>query len=144
MSEAEIEQLVGSMPKRIAKLGEIAYNLWWTWHPEAPKLFQRIHPVMWESVYHNPVKLLRQVPRQSLAAAYQDSRFLEVYDRVVDDYTRYMANSTNGNTPWFPKTYGKWTDPVAYFSFEFGLHESLPHVRRRPGRPRCGPSEVCQ
>ncbi len=126
MSEAEIEQLVGSLPKRIAKLGEVAYNLWWTWHSEAPKLFQRIHPVMWEAVYHNPVKLLRQVPRQSLAAAYQDSRFLEVYDRVVDDYTRYMANYANGSTPWFPKTYGQWKDPVAYFSFEFGLHESLP------------------
>ena len=126
MSEVEVEQLVGSLPKRIAKLGELAYNLWWTWHSEAPKLFQRIHPVMWESVYHNPVKLLRQVPRQSLAAAYQDSRFLGVYDRVVDDYVRYMSNHNNGNTPWFPKTHGEWDAPVAYFSFEFGLHESLP------------------
>jgi starch phosphorylase len=126
VSEAEIEQLVESLPKRIAKLGVLAYNLWWTWHPEAPKLFQRIHPVMWESVYHNPVKLLRRVPRQSLAAAYQDSRYLEVYDHVIDEFTRYMSNYTNGGTPWFPKTYGLWQDPVAYFSFEFGLHESLP------------------
>jgi starch phosphorylase len=37
-----------------------------------------------------------------------------------------MANYTNGSTPWFPKTYGQWQKPVAYFSFEFGLHESLP------------------
>ncbi len=126
MSEIEIEQLVGILPKRIARLGELAYNFWWTWHPEAPKLFQRIHPVMWETVYHNPIKLLRQVPRQALASAYHDSRFLEIYDRVIDDYVHYMASIGNGNTPWFPKTYGRWEQPVAYFSFEFGLHESLP------------------
>jgi starch phosphorylase len=128
VSESETEQLVSSLPKRIAVLGELAYNLWWTWHPEAPKLFQRIHPVLWESVYHNPVKLLRQAPRQALNAAYQDSRFLDIYDRVVEDYNRYMKASAtnNGNMPWFAKTYGRWDRPVAYFSFEFGLHESLP------------------
>lgn len=126
MFEVEIEQLVSSLPKRIARLGELAYNFWWTWHPEGPKLFQRIHPVMWETVYHNPVKLLRQVPRQALIAAYQDSRYLEVYDHVIEDYTRYVGSFTNGTTPWFPKTHGVWDAPVAYFSFEFGLHESLP------------------
>ncbi|MCL5997626.1 MAG: alpha-glucan family phosphorylase [Chloroflexi bacterium] len=126
MSQLEIDQLVSSLPKRIARLGELAYNLWWTWHPEAPKLFQRIHPVLWESVYHNPIKLLRQVPRKALAEAYQDSRFLEIYDRVVDEYTRYMNPSVNGNRPWFPQNHGQWDRPVAYFSFEFGLHESLP------------------
>lgn len=126
MPESEIEQLVGSLPKRIARLGELAYNLWWTWHAEAPKLFQRINPVLWESVYHNPVKLLRQVPRHYLTAAYQDSRFLEIYDRVVDDYSRYMNPIHNGSVPWFTRTHGTWSNPVAYFSFEFGLHESLP------------------
>jgi starch phosphorylase len=126
VAESEIGQLISSLPKRIARLGELAYNLWWTWHPEAPKLFQRIHPVLWETVYHNPVKLLRQVPRQALASAYQDSRFLEIYDRVVDEYSRYMNPGQNGNIPWFLKKHGEWTRPVAYFSFEFGLHESLP------------------
>src|SRR5512144_3219229 len=48
--EIEIEQLVSSLPKRIARIGELAYNLWWTWSPEAPKLFRRIHPVLWETV----------------------------------------------------------------------------------------------
>jgi glycogen phosphorylase len=124
--EPEVEQLVGSLPKRIARLGELAYNLWWTWHPEAPKLFQHIHPVWWEMVYHNPVKLLREVPRAALNAAYQDSRFLAIYDRVMDDFTRYMNQLSNGNSPWFVQTYGKLENPIAYVSFEFGLHESLP------------------
>ncbi len=126
MSESEISQLVSLLPKRIAQLGELAYNLWWTWHAEAPKLFQRINPVLWETVYHNPVKLLRQVPRHYLTAAYQDFRFLETYDHVMDDYARYMTPAFNGSVPWFTRTYGTWDNPVAYFSFEFGLHESLP------------------
>ncbi len=126
MSESEVEQLVASLPKRIARLGELAYNLWWTWHAEAPKLWQRIDPVLWEAVYHNPVKLLRQVSRQTLTAKYQDSQFVAMYDRVMDDLDRYMAPAQNGVKPWFARTYGDWDAPIAYFSFEFGLHESLP------------------
>lgn len=124
--ESEIEKLTGILPIRINRLAEIAYNLWWTWHPEAPKLFRRIHPVLWEKVYHNPVRLLSEVPKDTLTAAYKDSRFLEIYDRVIDDFTRYMNQENNGDTPWFIRTHGHWENPVAYVSFEFGLHESLP------------------
>ena len=113
MSESEVEQLVASLPKRIARLGELAYNLWWTWHAEAPKLWQRIDPVLWEAVYHNPVKLLRQVSRQTLTAKYQDSQFVAMYDRVMDDLDRYMATAQNGVKPWFARTYGDWDAPIA-------------------------------
>ncbi|HEY3288498.1 MAG TPA: alpha-glucan family phosphorylase [Anaerolineae bacterium] len=126
MSESEVDQLVSMLPKRIARLGELAYNLWWTWHAEGPRLFKSIDPVMWEAVYHNPVKMLRQVSRQELTAKTQDSQFDAIYDRVISDYDRYMKLDQNGNAPWFIKTYGVWDNPVAYFSFEFGLHESLP------------------
>lgn len=126
MSESEVEQLVSLLPKRIARLGELAYNLWWTWHAEGPKLFKSIDPVIWEAVYHNPVKMLRQVSRQTLTAKTQDSQFDAIYDRVISDFDRYMTQDQNGSAPWFVKTYGKWDNPVAYFSFEFGLHESLP------------------
>ena len=27
------------LPKRIARLHELSYNLWWTWQPEAARLF---------------------------------------------------------------------------------------------------------
>ena len=126
MSETEVDQLVSSLPKRIARLGELAYNLWWTWHAEAPKLLQRIDPVLWESVYHNPVKLLRQVSRQTLSTRYLDSQYGAMYDRVIDEFSRYMTQSPSDTKPWFTQTYGTWDAPVAYFSFEFGLHESLP------------------
>ncbi|MCS7061921.1 MAG: DUF3417 domain-containing protein, partial [Anaerolineae bacterium] len=75
MAEVEVDTLTNLLPRRIAKLTELAYNLWWTWHPEVPRLFQRIDPVLWETVYHNPVKFLHRVERDALRAAYNDKRF---------------------------------------------------------------------
>jgi starch phosphorylase len=73
-------------------LGEIAYNLWWTWSPEAQHLFMRLSPVLWESVNHNPVRLLRQLPLKRLSEVLADRRLLESYDRVVADFDAYMRN----------------------------------------------------
>ncbi len=122
MSEVELENLANLLPRRIARLTELAYNLWWTWHPEIPRLFQRIDPALWERVYHNPVKFLRRVERDALRAAYNDKRFATLYDRCVNDFTEYM----NHPATWFGQTHMPWRKPVAYFSFEFGLHECLP------------------
>jgi len=122
VSEVELDTLANLLPRRIAKLTELAYNLWWTWHPEVPRLFQRIDPVLWDTVYHNPVKFLRRVERDALRAAYNDKRFATTYDRCVSDFTEYM----NHPATWFGQTHMPWRKPVAYFSFEFGLHECLP------------------
>ena len=122
MSEVELDTLANLLPRRIAKLTELAYNLWWTWHPEVPRLFQRIDPVLWDNVYHNPVKFLRRVERDALRAAYNDKRFALMYNRCVSDFTEYM----NHPATWFSQTHMPWRKPVAYFSFEFGLHECLP------------------
>ncbi len=132
MSDIVIESLCSLLPKRIHKLGELAYNLWWTWHPESQRIFQRIDNVLWEQVYHNPVKFLRQAPRKALANAAKDSRTLDMYDRTLRDFTNYMHSkeSVNGNgKTWYQQFKGAWPakkGPVAYFSFEYGLHESLP------------------
>ncbi len=132
MSDIVIESLCSLLPKRIHKLGELAYNLWWTWHPESQHIFQRIDNVLWEQVYHNPVKFLRQAPRKALANAAKDSRTLDMYDRTLRDFTNYMHSkeSVNGNgKTWYQQFKGAWPakkGPVAYFSFEYGLHESLP------------------
>ena len=44
-----------SLPRRINRLGELAYNLWWTWNPDSQRLFSRIDKELWESTYHNPL-----------------------------------------------------------------------------------------
>ncbi len=112
-----------SLPKSIARLGELAYNLWWSWHPEAQELYELIDPVLWERCSHNPVKFLKHVARKNLNAAAQENRYVESYDRVLAAFDEYMqAQST-----WFLTQYPDLKDrPIAYFSTEFGLHEALP------------------
>jgi len=128
VSEANIESLCSVLPDRLRRLGQIAYNLWWTWSPEAQKLFMRLDPVLWEAVNHNPVRLLRKLPRERLAEVLADRRILDGYERVVAEFDAYMRGG-----PGRDGHLGRWGDrmldaqeTVAYFSFEFGLTEALP------------------
>jgi starch phosphorylase len=112
-----------SLPRSIARLGELAYNLWWSWHPEALRLYRFIDPVLWERVYHNPVKFLQQVARKNLNAAAQDSTYVEHYRQVMAAFDAYL----NTDSTWAREQYPDLIDkPIAYFSTEFGLHEALP------------------
>jgi len=112
-----------NLPKPIGRLGELAYNLWWTWNPDAQRLFLRIDPILWEDTYHNPVLFLQQIKRAKLNAAAQNRFFLEFYDRI---FAAYDAYKTDVNT-WFAVNYPHLRNhPIAYFSMEFGLHETLP------------------
>jgi starch phosphorylase len=129
VSEVIVESLNSLLPRRIHRLGELAYNLWWTWHPDAQAIYERIDAVQWGSVYHNPVKFLRQVPHRALTAAARDKRILDAYDRVMNDFTNYMRGHNGSSKTWFQQYPNAWPArkrPVAYFSFEFGLHEVLP------------------
>jgi len=112
-----------SLPRRIGRLGEVAYNLWWAWNPDAQRIFSQINRSLWEQVYHNPVLFLRRVERAELNAATNDRYYLDLYDRVMREFDAYM----NSEDTWFRRTYPHLTEQqIAYFSFEFGLHESLP------------------
>jgi glycogen phosphorylase len=112
-----------SLPERIDRLGELAYNLWWVWSPEARAMFLHIDPYLWEEVNHNPVALLKHCDRARLNAFASEINALDLYDRVMFKFDAYMA----AQDTWFHNNYrdllGK---SIAYFSFEFGLHESLP------------------
>jgi len=111
-----------NIPRRIKRLSDLAYNLWWVWHPEAQRLFKDIDELLWEDSYHNPIVFLRDVDRARLNAATNDRYFLDQYDRVMHEFDRYLKEKDT----WFSKSYPDLTDELmAYFSFEFGLHESL-------------------
>ncbi len=112
-----------ALPRRIRRLWELAYNLWWTWHPEAQGVFRNIHRDLWEEVYHNPIEFLRAIKRQQLNAVTHYKYYLDLYDRVMADFDRYMT----AEDTWFNYNYPERRNaPIAYFSTEFGLHESLP------------------
>lgn len=112
-----------SLPRRIKRLAELAYNLWWVWNPSAQQLFRLIDPQLWDRVNHNPVAFLKTVERARLNAVTNDREYLDLYDCTLDSFDAYMA----GKDTWFQKQYPQLkNEQIAYFSFEFGLHETLP------------------
>ncbi len=112
-----------NLPDRISGLGDLAYNLWWSWHPEGRGLFKMLSRTGWYLSAHNPVKMLRQLDRATLEAAAKDSHFLRHYDAVTAGFEDEMSESSS----WFcanvadPKSIN-----IAYFSAEYGLHHALP------------------
>jgi starch phosphorylase len=107
---------------RIDRLHELSNNLWWVWNPMAQRLFNRIDNNLWEKVNHNPIRWLREIPRSVLIAASQDPHYLELYDHVFAEFDAYLARQDT----WFGVTHPHEKKQIAYFSMEFGLHETLP------------------
>ena len=111
------------LPKRIEKLSEISYNLWWSWNTEFLRLFKQIDIDLWEKIDKNPVKFLKQVSQEKLEEVAKNIEFLRDYDKVVADFEDYMKSK---NT-WFSKKYpNNRNDLIAYFSAEYGLDQILP------------------
>ncbi|MCS6911103.1 MAG: DUF3417 domain-containing protein, partial [Anaerolineales bacterium] len=101
-----------SLPRRISRLAELAYNLWWTWNPDTIELYEAIDRQLWEECVHNPVKFLRRVKRKELNGALQDPAFLQLYDKVINEFDAYMRDDQT----WFDRTYpGRRDHLIAYF-----------------------------
>lgn len=112
-----------NLPRSITRLGELAYNLWWTWVPDAQRLFSRIDASLWERLDHNPVLFLRQIERAQINAVTQSTSYNELYRRIMAEFDAYMA----AESTWFNQGHQDLKHfPIAYFSSEFGLHETLP------------------
>ncbi len=121
--QIEATSLSQKIPPRIARLVELAYNYWWSWHRQARDLFKMLDYPLWHSTGHNPVKMLLEASPERLEMRASDPLFLRQYDAVMMAFDRDMSN---GHL-WFPCKYPHLTGrPVAYFSAEFGLHRSLP------------------
>jgi glycogen phosphorylase len=120
------------LPPRLQALQKLAYNMWWCWNHEAVALFRRVDTDAFEAVEHSPVKLLGAIEQSRLEQLLHDDGFLAHLDRVELAFHEYLSAPT-----WFQETYGS-TKPnngpprlpadftIAYFSAEFGLHESVP------------------
>ncbi|HLJ81984.1 MAG TPA: alpha-glucan family phosphorylase [Ktedonobacterales bacterium] len=112
-----------AIPPRIGRLHELAYNLWWTWNTEAQALYAWIDGELWAKTEHNAVRVLLEAAPERLTALAGDAEFLRAYDRVLAAFDAYMRPEST----WFSRTYpGDTGKTIAYFSAEFGLHESLP------------------
>ena len=106
-------------------LRQIAFNLWFSWNFDALELFKELDPVLWEECGHSPVKMLRLIKQSRLEAAAKDKAYRDRVEKVHDKLEAYL----NRKGTWFTKNLPKEKKDqplVAYFSAEFGFHESLP------------------
>ncbi len=104
-------------------LNQLARNLWWTWDQEAQELFQELSPRGWQNLYHNAVAILREVSETELRARLQDPDFASHVNQVLQDFKSYMGDKKTWGAQHAPALL---KNPVAYFSAEFGFHETLP------------------
>ncbi len=110
------------LPREVSGLYELAYNLWWSWSPEARRLFNRLDPRAW-ATYRNPVQVLLAVDRDHWRELLEDETFMGMYSLVIRKFERYLEGRASS---WFAETYGSFDDScVAYFCMEYGLHQSL-------------------
>jgi len=107
----------------IGGLNRMARNLWWTWNQGAQEIFAELSPRCWQNLYHNAVAVLREVSDYELRMRLQDPDFARRVRQVLHDFEAYMQDK---------ETWGRQhaasllKNPVAYFSAEFGFHETLP------------------
>ena len=119
----EIHADLPQLPTRIERLAELALDLWWTWNYQARMVFRRLDYALWRLTAHNPVRMLRLVAKERLELAAKDSSFLALYDQAVEQLER--ARVAKG-TWWSTTLGGTPRQPIAYFSAEFAMHQSLP------------------
>ena len=102
------------LPVSLKPLKELAFNLWWSWNTEAVELFQSILPDRWEELDTNPVMVLESLSLEKINALESDKTFVEKLNSVYDKFSRYMQAKQEQDK-----------QQVAYFSMEYGLHNSV-------------------
>src|SRR5882762_7984594 len=124
MPTFQIYNVIPTLPAVLEPLREMTFNLWWTWEPSARRLFRHLDPDLWNRTNHNPVRMLQLSRQARLEELAQDKAFLRELKQVHDAFRNYLARQD---------TYGKTgagaaiKRPIAYFSAEFGFHESIPN-----------------
>ena len=107
---------------RTPRLTELALNLWWTWQPEAIELFRDLDRGRWREANHNPLAVLVRLNdeelRQRVIEHSLEARLNFQYRRLQEYLTAATWCHEQAST--------LLTEPIAYFSAEFALHESLP------------------
>jgi starch phosphorylase len=105
------------------KLVAVAHNLWWSWHPEVTNLFRDLDPIRWRQLDHNPIALLAEFTPERLEMRAAE---LVLYSRINQAFRR-MKEYVGARHTWSSTHAGVLgAKPVAYFSAEFGIHESVP------------------
>lgn len=121
MKFTQVVNVYPSLPEPVRFLEKLSRNLWWSWQRDAVDLFRRIDPVLWRETNGNPVAMLCRIPAARFLELCGDASFLTHLKRVENMF----AEQVEADLPEIGEPFGK-DGVIAYFSMEFGIHESLP------------------
>jgi len=121
MSHLQTYQVFPYLPEELRFLSTLSRNLWWTWHRDAQELFRRIDPKLWDQTGGNPIRFSTLVSQKTLESLVGDSGYLAHLERVKTLFDQDMSREGETAEGLFGHR-----GMIAYFSMEFGLHESLP------------------
>ncbi|MGL4513194.1 MAG: alpha-glucan family phosphorylase [Lacipirellulaceae bacterium] len=125
LASVERENFTEVTPQALyAKLQALARNLWWSWRPDVGNLFRDLDPVRWRQLDHNPIALLAEMTPELVA---ERAGEMVMYTRINQAHRRLKEYLSNTTHTWGAREAGALgAKPVAYFSAEFGMHESVP------------------
>lgn len=103
------------VPAALARLPELASNLFFSWHRPTRALFEDLEPELWQQVGGNARLMLRCINQENLDRFASDRPYLERYRQVIESFDAYLSAPQRADEPL-----------VAYFCFEYGFHESFP------------------
>ena len=121
MKHIQTFQVFPSLPKPIRFLGVLSRNLWWSWKQDAIELFRRVDPRLWEECGRNPIVFATHIPQERFEQLAEDETFISHLKRVKEHYKERVLAPLDKAEHGINKD-----DTIAYFSMEFGIHESLP------------------
>ena len=103
-----------NLPESLSALRDLSRNLWWTWNTEVRELFKYIDSEIWEECNHNPIVLLEEVSYKRFVQLEKDKQFVSKMNHAASMMKKYLEDRKNPKGP-----------EIAYFSMEYGLHDSL-------------------
>ena len=103
-----------TLPEELQCLDELAHNMWWVWNYDAREMWRSLDEDLYEQVAHNPVMLLERLSYERKEEIVKDKAIMKNVKEVYNHFRSYMDVKPNENRP-----------SVAYFSMEFGIHNSL-------------------
>ncbi|HEX7411773.1 MAG TPA: alpha-glucan family phosphorylase, partial [Bacteroidales bacterium] len=103
-----------SFPSTFKRLQRLSRNLWWTWNIDAGELFKMIDPLLWEQTYNNPIALLEGLTSTQIQKLSDNKDFMDKLSEISSRFEMYMADA-----------HKKPKKQVAYFSMEYGLHDTI-------------------
>lgn len=111
------------IPAKLQRLPELANNLWWSWNLDARLLWKRLDYPLWKKTRHNPVQMLHEISAEELQEKASDPSFVRYYNKILLRFEEEL----NSDKMWYQTAHAEVADKtIAYFSAEFGLHNSLP------------------